>query len=170
LTDEVWKRRDGDDARHVQAVAEVAEERDLELAAGLHQAEQDVARGASWRAHGAAGDLALGHAGADVVLRSVGVQRDLGMLEHAQQFVLAPVQPGEQPIERRVVGLASEDAVKARPQRRGPPGTGIARPGLQVGIQPPDQRTRHLDRLALLGCCRHELVHQPLGVHPAERV
>ncbi len=80
-------------ARHVQVGTEVAEERDLELAAGLHEAEHDVACGASCRAHGAAGDRAFGHAGPDVVLRAVGVQRDLGMLQYAQQLVLAPVQP-----------------------------------------------------------------------------
>ena len=102
----------------MQAVAEVAEERDPELAAGLHQAEHDVARGASCRAHGAAGDLALGHAGADVVLRAIGVQRDLGMLKNTQQFVLAPVQPSKEPVEGDVVGLSPEDAVEARPQRR----------------------------------------------------
>jgi len=44
------------------------------------------------------------------------------MLQHAQQFVLAPVQPGEQPIEGCVVGFALEDAIKARPQCSGPSG------------------------------------------------
>ena len=45
LPDEVGKRRDDDGAWDMQAVAEVAEERDLELAAGLHETEHDVARG-----------------------------------------------------------------------------------------------------------------------------
>ncbi len=95
------------------------------------------------------------------------MQRDPGMLQHAQQLGLAPVQPSKKPVQGGVVGLAPEDAVKARPQRRGAPWAGVTRLGLQVGVEPPDQRARHLDRLALLGRGWHELVHQPLGVHPA---
>ena len=154
----------------MQAVAEIAEERDAELAAGFHETKRDVACCASCRAHGAAGDLALGYASADVVLRAVGVQRDLGALEYTQQLGLAPMQPGEKPVQGCVIGLAPEDAVKARSQRGGAPWTGVARPGLQVGIQPPNQRARHLDGAALLGGGGHELVHQALGMEPAQRV
>lgn len=59
LTDKVWKRRDGDAAWDMQAIAEVAEERDLKFAAGLDQPEHDVACGPSWHAYVAAGDLAV---------------------------------------------------------------------------------------------------------------
>ncbi len=106
----------------------------------------------------------------DVVLRAVGVQWDLGVLQHAQQLGLAPVQPGEQPVQGGVAGSPPEDAVETRPQRRGPPWARITRPGLQVGIQPPDQRARHLDGLPLLGRGWHQLVHEALGMHPTQRV
>src|SRR4028119_735485 len=92
LSDEVGQRRDGFGAGDAQSVPEVAVERDAELAAGPHQAEQDVAGGAPVLAHGAAADLPLGDAGPDVVLGAVGVQRDLRALEHAQQLGLAPAQ------------------------------------------------------------------------------
>src|SRR3954470_17118787 len=48
------------EGRDAQSVPEIAEEREAELAAGLHQAEQGVAGGAPTLAHGAAADLALG--------------------------------------------------------------------------------------------------------------
>jgi len=80
------------------------------------------------------------------------------------------VQPGEQPVQGGVAGSPPEDAFESRPQRGSAPWARIARPGFQVGIQPPDQRARPLDRPALLGRGRHEVVHQALGMHPAQRV
>ena len=56
-------------------MAELGEERQPELGAGLHQAEQHVAGDAPGFALGSARNLALGDMGADVVLRAVGVQR-----------------------------------------------------------------------------------------------
>lgn len=63
LTDEVRERWERCGTWHAQPVSEVAVERDAELAAGLHEAEQDVAGGPPVLAHGATGDLALGDAG-----------------------------------------------------------------------------------------------------------
>jgi len=48
---------------------------------------------------GAVADLTLGHLAADVVLRAVGLQRDLWMVEHHQQLGLVGVQPLEQAIK-----------------------------------------------------------------------
>ncbi len=44
------------------------------------------------------------------------------------------------------------------------------RPGFQVGVEPPNQRARDLNRAALLGRGWHQLVHQPFGVQPTQRV
>ena len=60
-----------------EPVAEVVPEAEAELGAGLGQAEEGVAAVAAQIAVGAAADLAPGDLGADVVLRAVGVQRDL---------------------------------------------------------------------------------------------
>jgi hypothetical protein len=102
-------------------------ERDAELAAGLHQAEQDVAGSPPLLAHGAAGDPALGDAGADVVLGRIGVQRDLGPPRHPPQLVLAPGQAGQQPIRHDMAGAAGEGPLEPRPQRRRAPRTGARR-------------------------------------------
>ena len=101
---------------------------------------------------------------------AVGVQRNLWSLEDPQQLGPAPMQAGQQPIQHDMAGAAGENPVEPGPQRRGPPGTGIALPGLQVGVEPPDQRSLELDGTALLIGGGHQLVDQPLGMDPAERV
>ena len=78
LPDEVREERDRLLGWYAEAVAEIAEEGDVELAAGLHQAEQDVTGLASGLTDGSAGDLALGDEGADVVFGAIGGERDLG--------------------------------------------------------------------------------------------
>ena len=76
--------------------------------------EEGVAAVASDVAVGAATDVTLGHLAADVVFRAVGVQRDLGMVEHHQEFGLVGVQPLQQAVERGESGGAQEDAVETR--------------------------------------------------------
>jgi len=46
-----------------------------------------------------AADLSLGYLATDVVFRAVGVQRDLGVVEHHQQLGLVGVQPLKQAVE-----------------------------------------------------------------------
>src|SRR3954471_904436 len=64
--------------------AEVVPERHSELLAGFHQAQEHIPAIPAHVAAGSAADLAPGHLGADVVLRSVGVQRDLRAVEHPE--------------------------------------------------------------------------------------
>lgn len=75
------------------AIANISEERDAKLHAGLHEAEHGVASDATVKAHGAARDFALGDAGTDIVFRSIRVQGDIGVIEYFQQFGFAAVQP-----------------------------------------------------------------------------
>src|SRR3954467_10132109 len=58
--------------------AEVVPERHSELLASFHQAQERIPAIPAHVAAGSAAHLAPGHLGADVVLRSVGVERDLG--------------------------------------------------------------------------------------------
>jgi hypothetical protein len=58
----------------LEAGAEIVPEADAELGAGLHQAEDDVAGNTAGLGAGAAGALAAGDDGAQVVLGVVGVQ------------------------------------------------------------------------------------------------
>src|SRR2546426_12498949 len=59
---------------------------------------------------------ALGHLTADVVLRTVGVERNFGPLEHHQQLGLVGVEASEQPVEGDEAGAAGGDAGEASPQ------------------------------------------------------
>jgi len=61
------------DALDAEAAAEILEERDAELSAGLHQAEQHVAGLAAALADSSARHFALGDDCPDVVFRTVGV-------------------------------------------------------------------------------------------------
>src|ERR1035437_8009073 len=116
--------------------AKVVPERDTKLAAGLTKTEEGVAAVAPGVGLGAAADLALGHLAADVVLRAVGVQRDLRMVEHHQQLGLVGMQPLEQPIERGEGSGALEDPVKTRPHFAAPARRWRSSVGLQVGVVP----------------------------------
>src|SRR5271165_4717434 len=95
--------------------AEIVPEREAELLARLAEAEEGVAAVAAGVGLGAAADLAFGHLAADVVLRTIGVQRDLRVVEHHQELGLVGVQPLEQAVEGGKAGGSQEDAVEARP-------------------------------------------------------
>jgi hypothetical protein len=75
-----------------------------ELSAGLHETEHYITSLKAMDAYGAAGDLALGHAGGQIILRGIGMTKNLGLIENLQQFVLAPVQAHEQLVEGKVSG------------------------------------------------------------------
>jgi hypothetical protein len=89
LSNKVGERRD---PRSIfiqsQPIPEIDEERQPELAAGLQQAQHHVPCQAAIGAHRATRDLALDHAGAQVVLGRIGVQRNLRALKDLQKFVL----------------------------------------------------------------------------------
>ena len=116
MPDDVWEVRDFRLAGDGKPRAEIVPEGDAELAAGLGQSEEGVAAVSTGIAACAAADLALGHLTADVVLRTVGVERDFGSLEHHQQLGLVGVEASEQPVEGDEAGAAREDAVEASPQ------------------------------------------------------
>ena len=98
------------------------------------------------------------------------MERYLRPVGHQQQLGLVGVQPGEQAIERDETGASTEDALEAGTQfataSRGR--SGAIR--LEIIIEAPDQRTHAQLRGAMqIGECI-QLVHQPLGMHPAERM
>ena len=104
---------------------------------------------------------------ADVVLRSVGVQRDLGAVEHHQQLGLVGVEPREQTVEGDEAGLAREDAVEPRPQCGLALFAGSATIGLEIGVELPDQLADGgLGGAVLIGE-GVELVNQALGNEPS---
>jgi hypothetical protein len=63
------------------------------------------------------------------------VQRDLGTVEHPEQFGLVGMQPREQPVQGDETGSTLKDAIKPRPQF-GPAAPGrppVNRPGFPGG-------------------------------------
>ena len=154
----------------VEPVAEVVPERDAEFAAGVHQAEEGVATVTSCFAVGATTDLALDDVAANVAFGPVGVQRYFRPVEHRQQLCLVGMQPLKQAIERDETCAAVKDTIEAGVHLAAASGGWGGAIGLEVGIEPPDQRAD-----ALLGGAVQigesvELVHQPLRVDPAQRM
>jgi len=92
------------------------------------------------------------------------------MVEHDQQFVLVGVQPREQAIERDESGVAAEDTIEAGAQLAAAAWCRVGAVGVQRGVERPDERADLL-LCGTLGLGEAvELVQQPLGVDPAQRV
>ena len=107
----------------------------------------------------------------DVALGAVGVERYLGTIENHQQLRLwRGVQPHEQAIERDEAGAPMEDAIEAGTQFATAPRGGFGAIHLEIMVEPPDQRPHALLRCAMQIGEGVQLVHQPLRMHPAERV
>jgi hypothetical protein len=118
----------------------------------------------------AVADLSLGDLAANIVLRTVGVERDLRSVEHHQQFGLVGVQAREQPVERGEAGPALEDPVEAGAKRCLTPRRRIAAIDLEVGIEPPNQAAHPLLGGTMPVGEGIELMDQPLDMDPAEGV
>lgn len=139
-------------------ITEIGDEGDAELSAGLHELEHDVAGLAAIGAHRAARDPALGHAGPQVVLGGIGVEQDLGPLQHLQQFVLSPVQAGEQLAQFMIAGALPEDLVEALGKDRSVHSRRLLLPELQIAVKSPDLVSGRLQLARLLRCFRYELL------------
>src|SRR5690242_931944 len=137
--DEFWKVRDDTSSGDTEPGAKVVPEGDAKFPAGLCKSEEGVAAVAADIALGSAADLALGNLAADVVLRAVGVQRDLRVIEHHQQLGLVGVQPLKQAVEGGEARVPLEDTIEARTQFTASAWRRIEPVGLQIGIEPPDQ-------------------------------
>src|SRR3984893_3207164 len=166
--DDFGQAWDGVSARDGESVAKVVPERDFELGTGFGETEKGIAAITTDIAAGAGTDLAPGDVAADVVLRSVGVQRDFGSVEHPQQFGFVGVEPREQPVERDESGLASEDAVEPRLQCCLALFGGGATIGLEITVKVPDQLAHGGLGGAVLVGEGVELVNQALGMNPTQ--
>src|SRR4051794_15790400 len=74
-----------------KAVSEEVPEGNAQLGTGQQQAEEGVAALAALIGAGSAGDLALDHVRPQIALGAVGVQRQLGTIQHSQQLVFVGV-------------------------------------------------------------------------------
>src|SRR3954462_13855934 len=100
----------------------------------------------------------------------VGVQRDLGALQHPQQLRLVGMQAPEQATEDGKAGSPREDPIKARPQLRSAAAGWCLTIDLQIPVEPPHQPPHPLLGRTLMIREGVELMDQPLGMPPAQRV
>src|SRR6202789_1366872 len=141
---------DRDIPRHLEPAAEIIPDRDEELIAGLGQTEECIAAVPTNVAPCSGADLPACDVTANVVLRSIGVERDLRPLQHPPLGRLVGVQPREQTIQRGEAGVAQENAVEPSTQRARPTVGGVEAVALEAGIEVPDQAAEPLLRGALL--------------------
>src|SRR5216684_4250490 len=113
MADEVWEIGHVGMVWGGETVAEIVPEGDAEFIARFCQAEESIAAIAPDVAARAAADLAPGDLAADIVLGSVGVQRDLRAVEDEEEFRFVGMEAGEQTIEGDEVCASLEDAVEA---------------------------------------------------------
>src|SRR5215831_20043003 len=168
--DDFWQLGNGLGAWDGKSVAQIVPECDFELGACFGEAEEGVAAVAAEIAARAAAEFAPGDVAADVVFRSVGVQRDFGSVEHHQQFWLIGVEPREQAIECDEAGVSLEDAVEPRPQSGLALFGGGATIDLEITVEVPDQLADGGLGGAVVVGEGVELVNQALGMNPAQAV
>lgn len=153
-----------------QPIAEVVPERQAKLLAGLREAQHAVARLASVAAHRAPGNLPLDDKAAQIAFRRIGVERDLRPLQNPQQFRLAAPEAKQQFVEIAIAGADRENPVEARLQALGHSRVRSSSIGLESFVKVPDELAQGLDVLHLAGRGRHQLVQQPFGMDPTQRV
>ncbi len=93
--------------------AQVVPDGDPQFVAGLCQTQERVAAIAPDVAAGSGADLSACDVAANVVFRTVGVERNFRPFQHHQQFSLVGMQPRQQAVQRHKAGPAEENAVKA---------------------------------------------------------
>jgi hypothetical protein len=104
-------------AVHTETAAEIVPKGQSVFAQGLGNRDEGVEAAAPLVATGAAADFALFDADADVAFGVVGVERDIGAIEHTQEFALDGEQRVENGVERGKAGVSGiEDAIEAGPQ------------------------------------------------------
>ena len=111
--DDIWQERYSGLPGNAETAAEIIPKRDAQLGAGLGEPEEAIATVSPDITAGAAADLALGHVAADVALGTVGMQWDIGVIQHGQQFGFVGMQPPEQAIKRDKAGAAAKDTIEA---------------------------------------------------------
>src|SRR5690349_10593614 len=157
-------------SRDLESAAQVVPDRDAEFVAGLGKAQKSIPAVAADIAACPAADFAPRDVAADVVLRTVGVQRDLRSIQHRQQLSLVGMQPCQQAVQGDEAGATEKDAVEPSAQGIGPTPPRIELISLETGVEVPYQAAHARLRDPLLVGERVELVYQPFRVDPTQRM
>ena len=106
---------------------------------------------------------------ADLAVAAIGLQDAVrGALEQQQRLLFVRVQPLERAVEAGKGITLGEAGVEVSRQRRSQHWNGMAPIGLELGLELPDLAAHARLVLALLLVERGDLVHQSLGVDPAQ--
>ena len=139
--DVMLKRLDDGVSDHPEPAAQIIPNGDAELVTSLGQTEKRITTITADLAACPGADLAPRDVTADVVLRSVGMERNFRPIQHRQQFSLVRMQPCQQAIQRGEAGAAEEDAVEPGTQRTSLTLAGFLPVNLEIGVELPDQTT-----------------------------
>src|ERR1700676_570197 len=153
-------------SRYLEPAAQIVPDRDSELVAGLNETEESIATIPADVASRPGADLAACDLTANVVFRTVGVERDFRSVQHHQQLGLVGVQPRQQAIQRGEAGAAKEDAIEACAQRLSPPLAGFQLISPEVRVKVPDQATNSRLSGAMPVVERIQFMHKPFRVDP----
>ncbi len=157
-------------SRHPESAAHIIPDRDAKLVTSFGKAQESIAAVAANVAACAGVDLAPCHVAPDVILRTVGGERDFRSVQDHQQLGLVVMQPCQQAIQRDEAGTAEENPVEPRTQCNRPTLARLEAIRLQTGVEVPDQAANPLWRGTMLVGKRVELMHQPFRMHPAQRM
>src|SRR4029077_19077705 len=123
---------------HAEPAAQIVPHGDAELAASLGEAQEGIPAIAAGIAACPSADLPARDITTDVVLRAIGVKRDLRALQHHQQLGLVGMQPRQQAIQHDEASAAAEDPVEPPAQRQALTRAGFAMVRLEAGVEVPD--------------------------------
>src|SRR3954465_5889959 len=107
-SDVLVERLDEYVAHHLEPAAPIIPDRDAEFVAGLGEAQESITAVAADIAARPGTDLTAGDVAADIVLRAVGVQWNLGTVQHHQQLVFVGMQPRQQAVQGDEAGAAEK--------------------------------------------------------------
>ena len=168
--DVVLKRLNNGVSGDAQPAAEVIPDGDAAFIAGLHDPEESIPAVTPGFAACPGTGFASCDVTTDIVFGAIGVKRDLWPIRHSQQFGLVRVQTLQKPVERGNASASKEDAIEPGVQCGGPALGWLRAVGLEVSVEVPDQAAHLCLGVTAAVIESIQLVHQTLGVNPAQRM
>src|SRR5664279_4344505 len=163
--DEVGKAGDGIGG-DAETIAEVGPERDGVFLAGLFQRQEGIPASSAIFATRARADFSYGDRIADILFGTVGIEGNLGPVEHDQQLGFPLFESGQRVVEGGKAGDPVKDAIEPGLERY----LGLRRRAgainLEVVIEPPDQQSHQGNGSALGIRNRNQAIDQALRVDP----
>lgn len=104
------------------------------------------------------------------VFGRIGMEWGFRPPQNPQQFGLAAAQPKQEFVEVAITGAQRKDPIEPGLKAPGCTGIGSSPTGFQSLVKVPDKLAQGFDVFHLPRRRRHQLVQQPFGMDPAQRV